>query len=905
MKKMYCLVVTNDYSRFTWVFFLATKDETSKILKSFITGIENLVDHKVKMIRCDNGSEFKNREMNQFCEMKGIKRQYSVARTPQQNGVAERRNMTLIEANESFFVGYSLNSKAFRVFNSIVEENLHIRFSENTPNIVGSGPDWLFDIDALTRTMNYESIVAGTQSNSFAGTKASDNSSHDDGFKPSSDDGKKVDENPRQESECKDQEKEDNVKSTNSVNVVGTNEVNDAGGKTSIELPFDPNMPDLEDISIFNFLIDDEDKGVMADMSNLDTTIQVSPTLTTRIHKDHPLNQVIGDLHSTTQTRQMSKNLEEHGFVNTIQQRTNHKDLQNCLFDWFLSQEEPKKSAFLYEKFKEEVYVCQPPRLEDPDFPDRVYKVKKALYGLHQAPRAWYKGDILLVQVYVDDIIFGSTKKELCNAFEEMMHSKIQMSSIGELTFFLGLKVKQKKDGIFICQDKYVAEILKKFGFTKFKNASTPMETQKPLLKDEYGEEVDVHMYRTDSGGGPRCQEAIGDTIAQTRFETVSKKSNDSLIARGNTLQNDKDIMKLNELMELCINLQNKVLDLEQTKTTQANEIDSLKRRVKKLKKKQWSRTHKLNRLYKIGLAARVESSDDEQSLSDDASKQRMIKAIDVDEGITLVSTQDDAEMFDANKDLGGEEVFVSKQDENVVEKEFGATQVQVSTPATTAIISINEVTLAQALAELNHTKPKAKAKRIVFHKPYESTTIPKPKSQDKGKAIMIEEPVKLKKKDQISLDEETALSLQAEFDKEQRLAREKTQKELEANIALIKTWDDVQAKINADYQLAERLQAEEQQELNDAEKATLVNTFEEFRTELVQGDIKEKRAGKELIQKRSKKQKVDDDKETKELKLLMEVILDEEEVAIDVIHLAVKSSGIVDWKIYKEEKKR
>ncbi|GJU07154.1 putative ribonuclease H-like domain-containing protein [Tanacetum coccineum] len=294
------------------------------------------------------------------------------------------------KADEGFFVGYSLNSKAFRVFNSrtrIVEENLHIRFSESTPNVVGSGPDWLFDIDALTRTMNYEPIVAGTQSNGFAGTKASDNagqarketepvkdyillplwtadppysqdpkSSHDDGSKPSSDDGKKVDEDPRKDSECKDQEKEDNVNSTNNVNtagnvntvsstvnVAGTNKVNVVGGKTSIELPFDPNMPALEDYSIFDFSRDDEDDGVVADMNNLDTTIQVSPNLTTRIHKDHPLDQVIGDLQSATQTRKMSKNLEEHGFVSTIQQRTNHKDLQNCLFACFLSQEEPKK----------------------------------------------------------------------------------------------------------------------------------------------------------------------------------------------------------------------------------------------------------------------------------------------------------------------------------------------------------------------------------------------------------------------------------------------------------------------------------------------------------------------------------------------------------------------------------
>ncbi|GKD90216.1 hypothetical protein Tco_1365723, partial [Tanacetum coccineum] len=168
-------------------------------------------------------------------------------------------------------------------------------------------------------------------------------SSHDDGSKPSSDDGKKVNEDPRKDSEYKDQEKEDNVNITNNVNVASTNKVNVVGAKTSIELPFDPNIPALEDISIFNFLRGDEDNDAETDMNNLDTTIQVSPNPTTRIHKDHPLDQVIGDLQSATQTRRMLKNLEEHGFVSTIQQRTNHKDLQNCLFACFLSQEEPKK----------------------------------------------------------------------------------------------------------------------------------------------------------------------------------------------------------------------------------------------------------------------------------------------------------------------------------------------------------------------------------------------------------------------------------------------------------------------------------------------------------------------------------------------------------------------------------
>ncbi|GJW20201.1 putative ribonuclease H-like domain-containing protein [Tanacetum coccineum] len=155
------------------------------------------------------------------------------------------------------------------------------------------------------------------------------------------------------------------------------------------------------------------------------------------------------------------------------------------------------KSSFLYGRIEEEVYVCQPPGFEDPDYPDKVYKVVKSLYGLHQAPRAW---DILLVHVYVDDIIFGSTKKELCTEFEKLMHDKFQMSSMGELTFFLGLQVKQKEDGIFISQDKYVAKILRKFSFTDVRTASTPMDTEKPLLKDSDGDDVYVHLYRSMIG---------------------------------------------------------------------------------------------------------------------------------------------------------------------------------------------------------------------------------------------------------------------------------------------------------------------------------------------------------------------------------------------------------------------
>nr|GEZ96678.1 hypothetical protein [Tanacetum cinerariifolium] len=166
---------------------------------------------------------------------------------------------------------------------------------------------WLFDIDALTRTVNCEPIVAGTQSNGFVDPK----SSNFDGSKPSSDDGNNVDEDPRKESECKDQEKENNVNNTNNVNTVGNVNtvsltVNVAGTNEDNELLFDPNMPSLEDVSIFNFSSDDEDDRTVADINNLDTTIQVSLIPTTRIHKDHPLDQVIGGLQSATQIRKMS-----------------------------------------------------------------------------------------------------------------------------------------------------------------------------------------------------------------------------------------------------------------------------------------------------------------------------------------------------------------------------------------------------------------------------------------------------------------------------------------------------------------------------------------------------------------------------------------------------------------------
>nr|GEZ16345.1 retrovirus-related Pol polyprotein from transposon TNT 1-94 [Tanacetum cinerariifolium] len=340
--------------------------------------------------------------------------------------VVKPHNKTPYELFHGFFVGYSLNSKAFRVFNSrtmIVEENLNIRFSENIPNVVGTKTcDNAGQAKKETEPVkDYILLPLCTADPPFS---QDPKSSYDDGSKPSSDDGKKVDGDPSKENECKNQEKEENVNNTNNVNVAGTNKDN--------ELPFDPNMPVLEDVSIFNFSNDNEDD-------------------------DHPLDQDERGIVIRNKARLVAQEYtQEEGidydevFAPVARIEAIRLFLAYASFKDFVVDQMDVKSAFLYEKIKEKVYICQPPGFEDPDFLVRVYKVKKALYRLHQAPRAWYetlstylldnafqrgkinktlfikrhKGDILLVQVYVDDIIFGLTKKELCNAFERLMHEK-------------------------------------------------------------------------------------------------------------------------------------------------------------------------------------------------------------------------------------------------------------------------------------------------------------------------------------------------------------------------------------------------------------------------------------------------------------------------------------------------
>ncbi|GKA19513.1 hypothetical protein Tco_0699428 [Tanacetum coccineum] len=286
----------------------------------------------------------------------------------------------------------------------------------------------------------------------------------------------------------------------------------------------------------------------------------------------------------------------------------------------------------------------------------------------------------------------------------------------------------------------------------------------------------------TSSGSGPRRQDTMGDTIARTRFENVSKTSNDSLLAGVNTPRSDEDRLKLNELMKFCTKLLQRVLNLENTKTAQAQEITSLKLRVKKLEKKGGSRTHKLKRLYKAGRSARVISSD-EASLGDqeDASKQgRKIDDIDKTHG-----RYGDEEMFDTGV-LDGDEVLAEPK---VTVKDEKANVVEEPSESITTTPTLTTTTTATIIIAVS-TRPGAKG--IVIHEEEQATTptissqqSSQVKAQDKGKGIMLEEPVKMKKKDQISLDEELAFKLQAEEEEEERLAREKAQQIKEANIVL------------------------------------------------------------------------------------------------------------------------
>ncbi|GKD75360.1 putative ribonuclease H-like domain-containing protein [Tanacetum coccineum] len=426
------------------------------------------------------------------------------------------------KADEGFFIRYTVVSKAMRVFNKrtkIVEETLNIRFYKNAPNVTGNGPDWLFDVDSLTISMNYVPVVAGKQTNGIAGTRdyivtgqaekktepkqefilipfcttdllisqGPKDSEEDSGMKHT-----EVDESGALDKDGKDDQA---TRSDTPVSAAGPSFTNDdlsspvnvaeasnafeehlferfSPFKNAFTLPPVSNATPIDDTGIFGNAYDDEDVGAEANLNNLETTMNVF-----RNKKD------------------------ERGIVVRNKAR-------------LVTQGYTQEERIDYDEVFARVARIEAIRRGTID---KNLFIKKD------------KGDILLVQVYVDDIIFGSTKKSLCDEFEQMMHKKFQMSSMGELTFFLGLQVQQKKDGIFISQDKYMADILKKFDFATMKTSSTPMESNKALLKDEEADSVDIHLYRSMIGSLMYLTASRPDIMfvvcACARFQVTPKMS--------------------------------------------------------------------------------------------------------------------------------------------------------------------------------------------------------------------------------------------------------------------------------------------------------------------------------------------------------------------------------------------
>ncbi|KAD7477710.1 hypothetical protein E3N88_00846 [Mikania micrantha] len=671
-KKKYCLVIVDDYSRFVWTFFLHSKDEAAKYIINFVVYAENQYSLPVKCVRSDNGTKFRNHILDEFYLSKGIKRQYSIPRTPEQNGVVERKNRTLIEAARSmiadsglpltfwaeavniacyvqnrvlvnqrllktpyevlhhlaplisffrafgcpcyilntkdqlkkfdskvdarYFVGYSSTCKAYRVFNcrtKMVEETLHVKFNEFPKDPIPQNPVEMFDLDILQHESSQspaESIIVADEAlKAVPSTTSTENTqgSHDD-----------------------DDESTHLFRFSDNLPV-----------SAKPDAPPAPVVPP--------------------------TTGPPTNTCTDLIPyqelKDHPLSQVMGDISAGVSTRSQLSNfclyalfvsqqepknyhtaLRDNGWVEAMQlellqfkkqqvwelvplpqgkcaigtkwvfrNKTDEngqivKNKARLVVQGF-SQEEgidydetfapvarleairlflayavlhklkvfqmDVKSAFLYGKIKEEVYVCQPPGFEDNKHPDWVYKLDKALYGLKQAPRAWYdilstfllqnnftRGSIdktlfiknvgqqkLLVQIYVDDIIFASSDTKLCDAFTELMTKNFEMSAMGELKFFLGLQIKQSPDGIFIHQSKYTKDLLKKFDLQNCKQCSNPMSSTTQLDADLKGKSVDETLYRCMIGSLMYLTASRPDIMFATcvcaRFQAAPKES--------------------------------------------------------------------------------------------------------------------------------------------------------------------------------------------------------------------------------------------------------------------------------------------------------------------------------------------------------------------------------------------
>ena len=628
----YGLVIVDDFSRFTWVFFLQDKSETQGTLKRFLRRAQNEFELKVKKIRSDNGSEFKNLQVEEFLEEEGIKHEFSAPYTPQQNGVVERKNRTLIDMARTMlgefktperFWSEAVNTACHAInrvyLHRLLKKTSYELLTGNKPNVsyfrvfgskcyilVKKGRNSKFAPKAV------EGFLLGYDSN----TKAYRVFNKSSGLVEVSSDVvfDETNGSPREQVVDLDDVDEEDVP-TAAIRTMAIGEVRpqeqDERDQPSSSTMVHPPTQDDEQVHQEEAC----DQGGAQDDQVMEEEAQPAPPTQVRamIQRDHPVDQILGDISKGVTTRSRLVNFCEHySFVSSIEPFRVEEALLDP--DWVLAMQEelnnfkrnevwtlvprPKqnvvgtkwvfrnkqdehgvvtrnkarlvakgyaqvagldfeetfapvarlesirillayaahhsfrlyqmdvKSAFLNGPIKEEVYVEQPPGFEDERYPDHVCKLSKALYGLKQAPRAWYEclrdflianafkvgkadptlftktcdGDLFVCQIYVDDIIFGSTNQKSCEEFSRVMTQKFEMSMMGELNYFLGFQVKQLKDGTFISQTKYTQDLLKRFGMKDAKPAKTPMGTDGHTDLNKGGKSVDQKAYRSMIG---------------------------------------------------------------------------------------------------------------------------------------------------------------------------------------------------------------------------------------------------------------------------------------------------------------------------------------------------------------------------------------------------------------------
>ncbi|GJW46456.1 retrovirus-related pol polyprotein from transposon TNT 1-94 [Tanacetum coccineum] len=581
---LYTLVVVDDYSRYTWTKFLKTKNEAFEKFEILSRKIQNQLGSSIVAIRTDHGREFDNEvQFGAYCDAQGITHNFSAPRTPQSNGVVERKNRTLQEMSRTMLNEQSIPQKFWC---NVVDTSTYILNRILIRPILGKTPYEIFrgrkpsleyfkvfgskcfilnTKDYLTKfdPKSYEGVFLGYSQNSKAyvvlnkhtmKVEESLNVTFDESPPPT-----KL--SPLVDDDVGEEEAiENNTKVVNNSNKedesIEFDEV--VNIKESKDHPLEQVIGNLNQRTLrsqaqnhsnfFCFISTMEPKNVNEALGDESWVIAMQEELNQFVANDVwdlvplPMSQtVIG-------TKWVFRNkLDENGIVSRnkarlVAQGYNQQEgidydetyapvarLESirillaiaCANDFKLYQMDVK-SAFLNGFINEEVYVAQPLGFIDFEKPNYVYKLKKALYGLKQAPKAWYdrlkafllkheysmgmvdntlftkkfKSHLIIVQIYVDDIIFGSTCQNLCDDFAKIMHDEFEMSMMGELNFFLGLQIKQMEDGIFFNQSKYIKEMLKKFGLEDSKPTKTPMSTEIKLTKDDEADSVDSSKYR-------------------------------------------------------------------------------------------------------------------------------------------------------------------------------------------------------------------------------------------------------------------------------------------------------------------------------------------------------------------------------------------------------------------------